>query len=171
MNNRAEPYFENVSAGDPNSQDLGRFSRRYDLGAITPRAMVALSAELFVSGYLTRDQHADLSFQSELMPNFDLTIGALTGEKAEPDRPRDYAEIWRQRLEFEKNHITDDERIVKRTQKILDLLETIESQPTNSQALQTIENINQLNKNWEHRTDTQLTKAPLNLPPLSLKDF
>ncbi len=173
LNNRTEPHFDTrvdtQADRTTNAGDLRRFASRYDLGAISPRAMVHLSTELFVSGYLTLDQHADLSFQSEMMPNFDLTIGALTGEKAEPDRPRNYAEIWRLRLEFEKNHIIDDERIVIRTQKILDLLEEIDSQPKKSQALAAIEQLNHFNKNGGKQAPSQPTRNPLKLPPLSLK--
>lgn len=99
---------------------------RYDIRAITPREMVNLSAELYMAGFLSHEQYADLSFQSELMPNYDMTIGALTGKRAAPDRPRDYTSIWRAKLKFEMKHMADDPRIVERTRKILDLLRAIE---------------------------------------------
>jgi len=98
---RNEPYLEaplHRFESDPGLEpalSLGKIAQRYNLGAISPRTMVELSHDLFSSGHLTKDQHDVLSFQSELMPNYDVTIGALTGEPAEPDRPRDYTEIWR----------------------------------------------------------------------------
>ena len=63
------------------------------------------------------------------MPNFDDTIGALTGEKARPDRARDYTKVWRQRLKFEMDHKSDDPRIIERTRLILKLLYSIEQIP------------------------------------------
>jgi hypothetical protein len=163
VKDRREPHFDLSSEQEYKGKDLIRFARRYDLGAISPRTMIALSTELFASGFLTPDQHEDLSFQSELMPNFDTTIGALTGEKAEPDRVRNFTDIWRQRLEFEKKHVDASGRLIKRTKKILDLLESIENQPKQSKAMVTIEQIKQLNKHWEDRA-----KVPLKLPPLGL---
>jgi hypothetical protein len=97
--------------------------------------MVDLSAELYESGYLTSDQHTDLSFQPEMMPNFDVTIGALTGKRSEPDRPRNYAEVWRQRLKFKKTHAANAEHIIVRTQKILALLEKLKASLKNRSLL------------------------------------
>ena len=88
--------------------------------------MADLSAELYMAGFLSHEQYADLSFQAELMPNYDQTIGALTGLRAAPDKPRDYTSIWRAKLKFEMKHLGDDPRIVERTRKILDLLRAIE---------------------------------------------
>ncbi|MDA0240873.1 MAG: hypothetical protein O3A84_12720 [Proteobacteria bacterium] len=104
---------------------LKEFTEIYDVGAISPREMVDLSLDLYISGYLTKEQYRDMAFQSELLPNFGETIGALTGERAEPDRPRDYVKIWRSRLSFEEQHSAGDERIVNRTRQILDLLMSI----------------------------------------------
>ena len=115
------------SAARKRSSPFLEIASVYDVGAITPREMVDLSFELYVSGFLTREQYHDLAFQAELMPNFDVTIGALTGERADPDRPRDYTEVWRARLKFEEVHLADDPRIVERTRQILDLLLSIKS--------------------------------------------
>ena len=108
---------------------LHEIARRYDVRAISPRKMAELSAELYLAGFLTHDQYADLAYQSELMPNYDVTIGALTGTKAAPDRARDYTRVWKAKLQFETKHLTDDPRILERTRKILELLRTIESAP------------------------------------------
>jgi hypothetical protein len=110
----------------PNRRNrLKELSGRYDARAISPRQMVSLSLDLYVGGFLTKDQYKELAFQPELLPSFDRTIGALTGEVADPDRPRDYTEIWRQRLEFEARHYADEPRVILRTRKILNLLKSI----------------------------------------------
>lgn len=105
--------------------ELLELTTDYDVRAITPRQMVELSLALYTGGHVNRDQYQALAFQSELMPNFDNTIGALTGERAEPDRPRDYVEVWHQRLIFETNHYPDNDRITDRTRKILSLLDSM----------------------------------------------
>jgi hypothetical protein len=105
---------------------LHDISRAYDVRAISPRGMVALSAELYFAGHLDHDQYAALAFQAELMPNYDATIGALIGARAEPDRPRDYRQIWKQRLRFEEKHAADDPGPLERTRRILELLHTID---------------------------------------------
>ena len=104
---------------------LKELSQRYDIHSISPREMVSLSLDLYVAGFLTKDQYAELAFQPELLPSFDRTIGALTGEPAEPDRRRDFTEVWRQRLAFEARHFADEPRVIARTRKILDLLKSI----------------------------------------------
>ncbi len=108
---------------------LHDISRTYDVRAISPRDMVSLSAELYFAGHLDHDQYAALAFQAELMPNYDTTIGALTGSRAEPDRPRDYTLIWKQRLRFEEKHAAEDLRPLERTRRILELLQTIDHPP------------------------------------------
>ena len=128
---RTEPRFRDpdavITAG--RSLSLHEISRTYDVHQISPREMVDLSFDLYFAGYLPRDQYAQLAFQSELMPNFDDTICALTGEKARPDRARDYTKVWRQRLKFEMDHKSDDPRIIERTRLILKLLYSIEQIP------------------------------------------
>tara|TARA_B100000315_G_scaffold260069_1_gene319087 strand:- start:584 stop:1108 length:525 start_codon:yes stop_codon:yes gene_type:complete len=164
INYRNEPFFEaplHRFESDPRpapTLSLGNIAKRYNLRSMSPRAMVELSNDLFSSGHLTKDQYELLSFQPELMPNFDVTIGALTGEQADPDRPRDYTEIWRQRLAFESKYAENAERIIIRTQKILDLLETIEKQPKIPRALTKI----------GISVDRPI-KLPIKLPPLGFK--
>lgn len=150
---------------DPNADNspmsLVEISREYDIRSITPRKMIDLSFDLFFSGFLNKEQYADLAFQSELMPNFDQTIGALTGQRAQPDRPRDFTEIWLARLEFEKQH-ADDPRIIERTGKILDLLKSIKRTGKPKKASASIST---------RKTITQKKSDPIKaagLPPLGL---
>lgn len=117
-----EPDFEIYKSLPP---ELMEIAAEYDVRHMTPRQMVNLSFDLYSAGFLSQEQYTELAFQSELMPNFESTIGALTGEKAQPDLPRDYIAIWRQRVSFERTHCTEDERVVQRAQSTLDLLKSI----------------------------------------------
>lgn len=75
--------------------------------AISPRDIQALSQDLYAGGVLTWDEHAALAFQADLHPDFARTIGALTGEKPRPDRPRDFVKEWEQRLDFERRYFPE----------------------------------------------------------------
>ena len=66
--------------------------------AISPRGLADLAHELYVEGSLGLEDYLLLGFPSELHPAFDRTIGALTGRKAQPDRPRDMIREWETRL-------------------------------------------------------------------------
>ena len=88
----------------------------------SPREMAELSLDLFLAGMLTDKEYALLSFQPELHPDFDRTIGALTGERADPDQPRDYVAIWRDRLEFERSRSRPDRDLIDQIQRILFVL-------------------------------------------------
>ncbi|MCD6074650.1 MAG: hypothetical protein K0Q70_1533 [Rhodospirillales bacterium] len=147
------------------SPSLHDIAGRYDIRAMTPREMADLSAELYMAGFLNHEQYSDLSFQAELMPNYDMTIGALTGSRAAPDRPRDYTSIWRAKLKFEMKHLADDPRIVERTRKILDLLRSIEKPENLPQIVAT-------EKPSRGRQTTALARPlppAVDLPPLRLR--
>ena len=88
----------------------------------SPREMAELSLDLFLAGVLTDEEYALLAFQPELHPDFDRTIGALTGERAKPDQARDYVAIWRDRLEFERSRSRPDRDLIDRIQRILFVL-------------------------------------------------
>ena len=93
-----------------------------DARAISPRQIADISMDLYVAGAVSWEEYAMLAFQPELHPDYDRTIGALTGEKAEPDRPRDYISQWQQRLKFEKKYNSDKPPLLARTQRIVDVL-------------------------------------------------
>jgi hypothetical protein len=83
--------------------------------------------DLYISGALGWEEYSMLAFQAELHPAFDRTIGALTGEKAEPDRPRDYIALWEERLAFEQKYNAQDHALVGRTQRVLNVLNHIDA--------------------------------------------
>lgn len=103
---------------------------RFQVRAMTPGQMTDLSLELYVAGALTWDQHSLLSFQPELQPDFNRTIGALTGQWAEPNKPRDFVEHWNERLQFELRHRGADDPVIADTRRITQVLGQID-QPTN----------------------------------------
>ncbi|MGB0682422.1 MAG: hypothetical protein ACPGOV_06925 [Magnetovibrionaceae bacterium] len=105
----------------------GAGNGRYDVRALSPRQAIEMSTDLYVSGVLSYDEHALLAYQPELQPDYNETIGALTGQKAEPDRPRDFIAHWEDRLSFEIAHNGDNTELVDRTERILGVLRQIDS--------------------------------------------
>lgn len=89
---------------------------------MSPRELAAWAYELYLEGCLTWPEYRMLGFPSELHPRFDETIGALTGERAEPDRPRDMLTIWERRLEFERRYNLDSPETIRRSERIVHLL-------------------------------------------------
>jgi len=89
--------------------------------------------DLYVAGILPWDEYAMLAFQAELHPDYDKTIGVLTGEKAEPDRPRDFLRIWEERLAFEEKYNAGRPKLVERTRHIVQTFRQI-CRPTNLMA-------------------------------------
>ena len=90
--------------------------------------------DLYVGGVLPWEEYAMLAFQPELHPDYDRTIGALTGEKAEPDRPRDFVSQWERRLEFEEKYNADHPKLVARTTHIVAVLRQLGDTPTDMSA-------------------------------------
>lgn len=100
--------------------------------AISPRAIQELSQDLYAGGVLSWEEHAALSFQADLHPDFRHTIGALTGEAPLPDQPRDFVKEWEHRLDFESRHFPESQHR-DRALHILSVLRRIDS-PTNMNA-------------------------------------
>lgn len=109
---------------------LGELIPDTDVRNMSPRQAADLGMDLYVAGVLPWEEYAMLAFQPELHPDFARTIGALTGQKAEPDRPRDFVAIWEDRLAFERQHNAADTRRIDRTERIVTVLLQIAS-PTN----------------------------------------
>ncbi len=99
------------------------------LRAMTPRAMVELSLELYLRGMITQAEYRLLAFQPEFHPAYGRTIGALTGRMAQPDRPRDFILHWQERLAFEASHGPVERLRVKRTRAILEVLTRFDRRP------------------------------------------
>ncbi len=97
---------------------------------VSPREMGNIAMDLYVSGVLSWDEYSMLAFQPELHPNYDATVGALTGERAKPDQPRDFVSQWEERLNFERRHNPGNWPLIRRTSRIVQVLRQIEN-PTN----------------------------------------
>lgn len=114
----AEAFESAVPGTDPLRQRVGSVDARN----LSPRQIADVSMDLYVGGALSWEEYAMLAFQPELHPDYDRTIGALTGEPAAPDRPRDFVAQWETRLAFERKHNPDKPDLVSRTQRIVDVL-------------------------------------------------
>ncbi|MGE5478565.1 MAG: hypothetical protein ACM3Q1_18080 [Bacteroidales bacterium] len=77
---------------------------RHDLRHISPRRFAEITHELYVEGSLKWAEYQLVGFPSELHPHYDSTIGALTGQKAEPNRPRDLLAEWENRVDFMRRY-------------------------------------------------------------------
>ncbi len=127
---RPDAPVENLDAPPSNAPSAASGSiRRQDLHRFTPREMSELSLDLYVAGQLGYEDYAMLAFQPELHPDYDTTIGALTGTKAQPDRPRDYIELWEDRLRFECTHNPENRKLIGRIQHIVQLLRRFAERP------------------------------------------
>jgi len=67
---------------------------QYNVRDISPREMMRLAGKLHKLGLISDNAYLFMSFQPEMHPAFDTTVGLHTGQTAEPDRKRDYIEIW-----------------------------------------------------------------------------
>jgi len=119
---RREPTIAAIEKSDIPDQHPLKTAGRVDVRVLSPRQMVDMNMDLYVSGVLAWDEYAVLAIQPELHPDYERTIGALTGEAAEPDRPRDLVNQWEQRLAFDRKHNTDNPSIVDSTERIVGVL-------------------------------------------------
>ncbi len=95
---------------------------RPDVRYMTPREMQDYSQDLYAAGIVTYDDYEAMAFQPELHPNYDRTVGALTGKKAEPDRPRDFLKHWQDRLDFSKRYYPLNSDPVRQAHRIVEAL-------------------------------------------------
>ncbi len=102
-------------------------ARRNDVRNLTPRQMSVLCGELFLATMISCDEYLMIAFQPELHPDYDRTIGALVGEQAEPNGPRDYIRRWTDRLDFECRYNADDHGLIERTRNILTVLRRLDA--------------------------------------------
>lgn len=93
-----------------------------DIHDASPRQIAAASLDLYAAGLLTFEDYQELAFQPELHPDYNRTVGALTGEPAQPDRRRDFVKVWNERLQFDLRHNPRDSTAVKQAFRIHDLL-------------------------------------------------
>jgi len=119
-------------AASPAETLFGSLTQGLSLRDLTPRQMAEVSLDLYAAGILSYDDYAILAFQPELHPDYNMTVGALTGEPAGPDRARDYVSQWEERLSFERRHNPQNASLVRRAERIVVLLQTLDGPPDGS---------------------------------------
>ncbi len=93
-----------------------------DVRHMTPREMQEYSQDLYAAAIICFEDYEALAFQPDLHPDFNRTIGALTGEKAAPDRPRDFIRRWQDRLSFAQRYYPSNATEVRQAHRILEAL-------------------------------------------------
>ncbi len=89
---------------------------------MSPRQFAEWAYDVYLEGQMLWQDYRLAGFPSELHPSFEMTIGALTGERAEPDRPRDMLLEWERRHAFERRHHGRDSAVAERCARIVALL-------------------------------------------------
>lgn len=92
-----------------------------DVRAMSPRQMAEWAHEMYMTGWIGWTEY-QAAIPCELDPGYDATVGALTGETADPDRPRDMLRDWEERLDFVKRYYPDDGKQIGQAQRVLALL-------------------------------------------------
>jgi hypothetical protein len=129
---KANPVVASGSLVD-HSNELERTTSRkpaipaMDVRQMSPRKMARLSMDLYVAGIIEWEEHEMLAFQAELHPDYNKSIGALTGESAKPDHPKDFIEEWEDRLAFQRRYNPDNFRRIRRTEHIKNILNQIDA--------------------------------------------
>ncbi len=104
--------------------------RRYDVQDITPREMAKMSQELYDNGSISLKNHAFISFQPELNPSFNDTIGKFSHTTAQPDSPRNFLDEWRERL-AEQTRSGAAPEIVNNTREVVSILDNLAARRNN----------------------------------------
>ncbi|MDP6884330.1 MAG: hypothetical protein QF830_09345, partial [Rhodospirillales bacterium] len=80
-----------------------------------------------IKARMQADGAAMLAFQPELHPDYDRTIGALTGRRAAPDKGRDCLAEWEERLAFEQKYRGEKDETAMRTLHIVTLFQRLDA--------------------------------------------
>lgn len=111
---RAQPPV--IALPPPPPQPQPRFNLRHT----SPRRFAEIVHELYVEGSLRWEEYQWVGFPSELHPDYNTTIGALTGDRAAPDRPRDMLAEVESHFTFLRRFLTGD--AIHRAERALDVL-------------------------------------------------
>lgn len=93
-----------------------------DVRHMTPREMQDYSQNLYAAGAISYEDYETLAFQPDLHPDFARTIGALTGDKPQPDKPRDYIRQWSDRVDYTQRYYPQSSNEVRQAHRILEAL-------------------------------------------------
>jgi len=89
---------------------------------LSPRQMLEYSQNLYAAGIIGFEDYEAMAFQPDLHPHFNKTIGALTGQCAAPDRPRDFIRHWQDRLNYVQRYYAADAFEVRQAIRIIKAL-------------------------------------------------
>lgn len=89
---------------------------------LSPRQMLEYSQNLYAAGIIGFEDYEAMAFQPDLHPDFNKTIGALTGQSAAPDRPRDFIRHWQDRLNYVQRYYAADAFEVRQAIRIIKAL-------------------------------------------------
>ncbi len=112
-------------AAEPYSTPMGRAARgnyRVDPRNMSPRQLADWAHEMYLCRMLSWEEYCMAGFPPELHPQYNRTVGALTGKLAQPDVPRNMIRVWDERLSFMLRYYEADEPDVQRVEKLLRLL-------------------------------------------------
>jgi hypothetical protein len=105
---------------------VSSIAQKYDVKNITPREMAQMSQALYDNGSISLKNHAFISFQPELNPSYNDTIGKLTNTIAQPDNPRNFLNEWKERLkQQEKDGVSNE--IINNTKEVISILNNLDS--------------------------------------------
>ncbi len=104
--------------------------RDIDVRFASAREMASASLELYVSGLISWEGYARLAFQPELHPDYNSTIGALLGVRAEPDKPQDFVRLWEERLAYERRYSVANAKQVRATERLTLIMRRLAGIPT-----------------------------------------
>ncbi|GEM_PF-1415595 len=104
------------------SARASRGNYRIDPRNMSPRQLADWAHEMYLCRMLTWEEYCMAGFPPELHPQYNRTVGALTGKPAQPDAPRNMIRVWEERLSFMLRYYDADEPDVQRVEKLLRLL-------------------------------------------------
>ena len=91
----------------------------------SPIQLTEASLDLYAMGLISFEDYSALANHPELHPNFNNTIGALTGETAAPERKRDMVTEWEERYRFLYKFSPENTQLINQAARITNLLRAL----------------------------------------------
>jgi hypothetical protein len=101
---------------------LPRLPFAVDPRRMSPRQLAEWAHEMYLCRLLNWEEYCLAGFPAELHPHYNRTVGALIGQVAQPDSPKDMIRAWEERLAFTLRYNDPEDADVLRTEKVLRLL-------------------------------------------------
>jgi len=119
------PALAEEAGEQPYSTPMERASRgnyRIDPRNMSPRQLADWAHDMYLCRMVSWEEYCMAGFPPELHPQYNRTVGALTGKLAQPDTPRNMIRVWEERLSFMLRYYDADEPDVQRVEKLLRLM-------------------------------------------------